>query len=170
MVRYFIQTLSYITQTFRNDYWHSKKATRVNSDTSSSNSNSVRTERWDMQITRTTKTIQWSERKRTSTDAFSQVGSKGRYPSSKTITKWKNYRNILELKRIIEDSEILKEDDNLWPRPDRVGRQELEVVLGEDHISFTTSKIGSLIDVNQCKDPEGLRTFYYLVQDCFWIF
>ena len=70
-----------------------------------------------------------------------------------------------ELKRIIEDSEILKEDDNLWPRPDRVGRQELEVVLGEDHISFTTSKIGSLIDVNQCKDPEGLRTFYYLVQE-----
>ena len=55
----------------------------------------------------------------------------------------------------------------MWPRPDRVGRQELEVVLGEDHISFTTSKIGSLIDVNQCKDPEGLRTFYYLVQDCF---
>ena len=96
--------------------------------------------------------------------------SKGRYPSSITITKWKNYRNTLELKRIIEDSEILKEDDNLWPRPDRVGRQELEVVLGEDHISFTTSKIGSLIDVNQCKDPEGLRTFYYLVQDCFWIF
>merc|ERR1712131_514963 len=72
---------------------------------------------------------------------------------------------LSELKRIIEDSEILKEDDNLWPRPDRVGRQELEVVLGEDHISFTTSKIGSLIDVNQCKDPEGLRTFYYLVQD-----
>ena len=72
-----------------------------------------------------------------------------------------------ELKRIIEDSEILKEDDNMWPRPDRVGRQELEVVLGEDHISFTTSKIGSLIDVNQCKDPEGLRTFYYLVQEWF---
>ena len=58
----------------------------------------------------------------------------------------------------------MREDDNLWPRPDRVGRQELEVVLGDDHISFTTSKIGSLIDVNQCKDPEGLRTFYYLVQ------
>ncbi|PRD20459.1 UNVERIFIED_CONTAM: magoh [Trichonephila clavipes] len=28
-----------------------------------------------------------------------------------------------ELKRIIEDSEIMKEDDNLWPQPDRVGRQ-----------------------------------------------
>ena len=34
-----------------------------------------------------------------------------------------------ELKRIIEDSEILKEDDQMWPRPDRVGRQELEVKI-----------------------------------------
>ena len=29
--------------------------------------------------------------------------------------------------------------------------QELEIVMGDEHISFTTSKIGSLIDVNQCK-------------------
>ena len=28
-----------------------------------------------------------------------------------------------ELKRIIEESEIMQEDDNLWPPPDRVGRQ-----------------------------------------------
>uniref|UniRef100_A0A2I3GC89 Protein mago nashi homolog n=1 Tax=Nomascus leucogenys TaxID=61853 RepID=A0A2I3GC89_NOMLE len=50
-----------------------------------------------------------------------------------------------ELKRIIDDSEITKEDDALWPPPDRAA-----------HISFTTSKIGSVIDVNQSKDPEGL--------------
>eukprot|EP00929_Paragymnodinium_shiwhaense_P057343 TRINITY_DN286_c0_g1_i4.p1 TRINITY_DN286_c0_g1~~TRINITY_DN286_c0_g1_i4.p1 ORF type:complete len:121 (-),score=48.15 TRINITY_DN286_c0_g1_i4:240-602(-) len=39
----------------------------------------------------------------------------------------------------------------------------------EEHISFTTSKIGSLADVQASKDPEGLRVFYYLVQDlkCF---
>ncbi|GBM99490.1 Protein mago nashi 2 [Araneus ventricosus] len=70
-----------------------------------------------------------------------------------------------ELKRIIEDSEIMKEDDNLWPQPDRVGRQELEIVMGDEHVSFTTSKIGSLVDVNQSKDQDGLRCFYYLVQD-----
>ncbi|EQB79001.1 protein mago nashi 2-like protein [Camelus ferus] len=58
-----------------------------------------------------------------------------------------------ELKRIIDDSEITKEDDALWPPPDRVGRQELEIVIGDEHISFTTSKIGSLIDVNQSKAP-----------------
>ena len=47
-----------------------------------------------------------------------------------------------ELRRIIEESEIMKEDDELWPAPDRVGRQELEIVMGDEHISFTTSKIG----------------------------
>lgn len=70
-----------------------------------------------------------------------------------------------ELKRIIEDSELMKEDDESWPAPDRVGRQELEIVLNNEHISFTTSKIGSLVDINNSKDPEGLRCFYYLVQD-----
>ena len=70
-----------------------------------------------------------------------------------------------ELKRIIQDSEIMQEDDSLWPQPDRVGRQELEIVIGDEHISFTTSKTGSLLDVTQSRDPEGLRCFYYLVQD-----
>ncbi|XP_020099518.1 protein mago nashi homolog [Ananas comosus] len=76
---------------------------------------------------------------------------------------------IRECRRIIADSEIMKEDDNNWPEPDRVGRQELEIVMGNEHISFTTSKIGSLVDVQSSKDPEGLRIFYYLVQDlkCF---
>lgn len=58
----------------------------------------------------------------------------------------------------------MKEDDSNWPEPDRVGRQELEIVMGNEHISFTTSKIGSLVDVQTSKDPEGLRIFYYLVQ------
>ncbi|KAJ4777670.1 Protein mago nashi [Rhynchospora pubera] len=76
---------------------------------------------------------------------------------------------LRECRRIINDSEIMKEDDNNWPEPDRVGRQELEIVMGNEHISFTTSKIGSLVDVQTSKDPEGLRIFYYLVQDlkCF---
>ncbi|PQQ00229.1 protein mago nashi homolog [Prunus yedoensis var. nudiflora] len=76
---------------------------------------------------------------------------------------------VRECRRIISESEILKEDDVNWPEPDRVGRQELEIVMGNEHISFTTSKIGSLVDVQSSKDPEGLRIFYYLVQDlkCF---
>eukprot|EP00630_Chrysocystis_fragilis_P000932 CAMPEP_0197389406 /NCGR_PEP_ID=MMETSP1165-20131217/1688_1 /TAXON_ID=284809 /ORGANISM="Chrysocystis fragilis, Strain CCMP3189" /LENGTH=154 /DNA_ID=CAMNT_0042914821 /DNA_START=24 /DNA_END=488 /DNA_ORIENTATION=- len=70
-----------------------------------------------------------------------------------------------EVKRIVEDSEVTREDDNLWPEPDRVGRQELEIKLNGEHISFTCSKIGSLLDVQESKDPEGLRIFYYVVQD-----
>ena len=53
--------------------------------------------------------------------------------------------------------------------------------MGNEHISFEvrsesamlrrctdalqTAKIGSLVDVNDSEDPEGLRVFYYLVQD-----
>ncbi|KAL0321702.1 UNVERIFIED_CONTAM: protein mago nashi2 [Sesamum calycinum] len=70
-----------------------------------------------------------------------------------------NYKNDTMIRK-----EIMKEDDNNWPEPDRVGRQELEIVMGNEHISFTTSKIGSLMDVQTSKDPEGLRIFYYLVQ------
>ncbi|KAK9817971.1 hypothetical protein WJX72_005118 [[Myrmecia] bisecta] len=70
-----------------------------------------------------------------------------------------------EVARIITDSDILKEDDANWPMADRVGRQELEIVMGEEHISFSTTKLGSLLQVQQSKDPEGLRIFYYLVQD-----
>uniref|UniRef100_A0ACD5WVB6 Uncharacterized protein n=1 Tax=Avena sativa TaxID=4498 RepID=A0ACD5WVB6_AVESA len=71
---------------------------------------------------------------------------------------------LREARRVIQDSEIMKEDDSNWPEPDRVGRQELEIVMGNEHISFTTSKIGSLVDVQTSNDPEGLRIFYYLVQ------
>ena len=31
--------------------------------------------------------------------------------------------------------------------------------------SSQTTKIGSLLDVQDSKDPDGLRIFYYLVQD-----
>ncbi|KAF2222907.1 Mago nashi protein [Elsinoe ampelina] len=72
---------------------------------------------------------------------------------------------IDEIKRIIKESEILKEDDTKWPHKNKDGKQELEIRLGNDHISFETAKIGSLVDVNESEDPEGLRVFYYLVQD-----
>eukprot|EP01024_Parvocaulis_polyphysoides_P002187 TRINITY_DN1068_c0_g1_i2.p2 TRINITY_DN1068_c0_g1~~TRINITY_DN1068_c0_g1_i2.p2 ORF type:complete len:149 (-),score=18.21 TRINITY_DN1068_c0_g1_i2:221-667(-) len=74
-----------------------------------------------------------------------------------------------EISRIIKESEIMAEDDSNWPEEDKVGKQELEVVLGKEHISFVTTKLGSLLQVQQSKNPEGLRKFYYLVQDlkCF---
>jgi hypothetical protein len=32
-------------------------------------------------------------------------------------------------------------------------------------LTAQTAKIGSLVDVTESSDPEGLRVFYYLVQD-----
>jgi hypothetical protein len=32
---------------------------------------------------------------------------------------------LAEVRRIVEESEIMHEDDNLWPMADRVGAQEL---------------------------------------------
>ncbi|KAB2052202.1 hypothetical protein ES319_A12G103700v1 [Gossypium barbadense] len=52
----------------------------------------------------------------------------------------------------------MKEDDNNLAEPDHAGRRELEleVVMGNEHISFTTSKMGSLVNVQSSKDPEGV--------------
>lgn len=76
---------------------------------------------------------------------------------------------LREARKIVEEGGVLECDDAKWPYPDRVGKQELEVVAGGEHIAFTTSKIGSLLDVQSSEDPEGLRDFYYIVQDlkCF---
>lgn len=60
--------------------------------------------------------------------------------------------------------QIMKEDDNNWPMPDRVGKQELEIKMNGEHICFNTTKLGSVLQVQQSKDPDGLRIFYYLVQ------
>ncbi len=35
----------------------------------------------------------------------------------------------------------------------------------QDANVLQTAKIGSLVDVTESADPEGLRVFYYLVQD-----
>jgi hypothetical protein len=40
--------------------------------------------------------------------------------SKKTDRRWKNYR----------------EDDTNWPKKNIVGKQELEIRVGNDHISF----------------------------------
>lgn len=70
-----------------------------------------------------------------------------------------------EVKRIIEESEITKEDDRNWREPDKVGRQELEIKIGNEHIAFTCAEINSMLDVQESADPEGLRKFYYLTMD-----
>eukprot|EP01007_Sphenomonas_quadrangularis_P001402 NODE_2349_length_621_cov_122.229021_g1996_i0.p1 GENE.NODE_2349_length_621_cov_122.229021_g1996_i0~~NODE_2349_length_621_cov_122.229021_g1996_i0.p1 ORF type:complete len:155 (+),score=31.11 NODE_2349_length_621_cov_122.229021_g1996_i0:23-466(+) len=100
-------------------------------------------------------------------DGLLRYANNSNYKNENMIRKevYVNKCVLAELKRIIGHCEIMKEDDKLWPEPDRVGRQELEIVLGNEHISFTTTKIGSLIEIQDSEDPDGLRVFYYLVQD-----
>eukprot|EP01138_Halocafeteria_seosinensis_P002141 gb/GECG01002191.1/.p1 GENE.gb/GECG01002191.1/~~gb/GECG01002191.1/.p1 ORF type:complete len:155 (+),score=18.06 gb/GECG01002191.1/:1-465(+) len=70
-----------------------------------------------------------------------------------------------EIRRIVRESEIVKYDDNKWPEPDNVGKQEIEVIDGDTHVAFACTKIGSLLDVQKSEDPEGLKVMYFLVQD-----
>lgn len=46
---------------------------------------------------------------------------------------------VEEFARIINESDIAHEDDHNWPQPDVVGKQELEIVSGGSHVSFTVS-------------------------------
>lgn len=43
------------------------------------------------------------------------------------------------IKKIVDASQIVKEDDQNWPKKNVVGKQELEVKLGNYHISFEVS-------------------------------
>ncbi|GAX78581.1 hypothetical protein CEUSTIGMA_g6020.t1 [Chlamydomonas eustigma] len=104
-------------------------------------------------------------------DGRLRYANNSNYKNDEIITRevFVNKAIIDEFKRIIVESDVIKEDDNNWPLPDRVGRQELEVIVGGEHVSYTCTKLGSVLQVQQSKDPDGLRTFYYLVQDlkCF---
>ncbi|KAJ9495355.1 Protein mago nashi [Exophiala xenobiotica] len=99
--------------------------------------------------------------------AIARYANNSNYRNDSLIRKEMSVSALLisEIKRIIKDSEITKEDDLRWPKKNKDGRQELEIRLGTDHIQFETAKIGSLGDVTDSADPEGLRVFYYLVQD-----
>jgi len=70
-----------------------------------------------------------------------------------------------EVKKMVTESEIMKQDDTNWPEPNKDGKQEMEIVMNNEHISFCTSKIASLVDIESSKDPDGLRAFYFLAQD-----
>ncbi len=72
---------------------------------------------------------------------------------------------IKEIKKIIKQSEIIKEDDGKCPRRTRTDARSWKFASMESTSRFETAKIGSLVDVTESADPEGLRVFYYLVQD-----
>ena len=48
---------------------------------------------------------------------------------------------LSEIKRIIKESEVIKEDDSKWPPKNKDGRQELEIRMGNEHILFEVSTL-----------------------------
>ncbi|KAM4066989.1 mago nashi protein [Hirsutella rhossiliensis] len=99
--------------------------------------------------------------------AVTRYANNSNYRNDSLIRKEMCVSSVIvdEIKRIVKTSEIVKEDDSKWPQKNKDGRQELEIRMGNEHISFETAKIGSLVDVTESADPEGLRVFYYLAQD-----
>ncbi|KAF8260866.1 Mago nashi protein, partial [Lactarius quietus] len=73
---------------------------------------------------------------------------------------------IKELKRIVEQSKIVKQLAHKLAKKNIVAKQGLAILTGNDHIMFETAKIGSLVvDIQSNQDPEGSCMLYYLVQD-----
>jgi protein mago nashi len=80
-------------------------------------------------------------------------------------------------------------DDSQWPGPDKDGRQELEVRIGDSgggagpggeggegggceaatttptHVSLATTKLTSTVQISRCSDAAALRSYYFLCQD-----
>ncbi|CBH11997.1 mago nashi-like protein,putative [Trypanosoma brucei gambiense DAL972] len=100
-------------------------------------------------------------------DGTLKYGNNSRYRNENIIKKQARISPAVleEIKRLIILSGILERDDECWPQPDRNGRQELEIHLGDTHISFVTNKITSLSEVESPDKPKGLDTFYYFVRD-----
>jgi Mago nashi protein len=59
---------------------------------------------------------------------------------------------IDEIKSIIKDSEVMKEDDTRWPQKNKDGRQELEIRLGNEHISFEVPHVTDSIKTQAVSD------------------
>ncbi len=110
-------------------------------------------------------------------DGRLRYANNSNYKSDLMIRKevYVSYLIVKEFERIVRDACISEVSDERWPNSGgKHGTQELELVLptstekGEE-IFLRTSKLGSMSEVTNSRDPTGLEKFYYLVQDlkCF---
>lgn len=65
-----------------------------------------------------------------------------------------------EIKRIVKSSEIMKEDDSKWPQKNKDGRQELEIRLGTEHISFEVRDHSAALPTSA---PPSLSSPFYVL-------
>ena len=58
---------------------------------------------------------------------------------------------VQEIKKIVKESTIMKCDDDNWPHPNKIGKQELDIRIGKEEINFRTSKIGAYSEIQKSK-------------------
>ena len=100
-------------------------------------------------------------------DGVLRYANNSHYRNDNSVKKQvKCSQAIVELvKKMTIESQIFLCDDSKWPQPDRDGRQELDVLIGGTHISYSTNKIGQIKLIEQSADPQGLGAFFYLVNE-----
>lgn len=103
-----------------------------------------------------------------SSDGILKYANNSNYRKDRMIKKQCCVSSLVveEILRLITSSGIMECDDTNWPEPDRNGRQELEIRIGNIVVSFVTNKDVALSEeIQKSKDPVGLGTMYHLVRD-----
>ena len=71
-----------------------------------------------------------------------------------------------EFKRLVRESEITTRcKSDAWPKADRAGRQELEIVIDGKHTLLVTNMTCLMSEIQKLQDAESFTRFFYLVQD-----
>lgn len=101
-------------------------------------------------------------------DGMLRYANNSNYRSEDIIKKQARLSpEVLEIiKMLLIKHSVCEIDDALFPDPDRNGRQELEVKLGNTHVSFLTNKLTTFSDVEAAADPgKGLIQYYSFIKD-----
>ena len=101
-----------------------------------------------------------------------RYANKSNYKHEDIIRREANVTKIVrhEVLRIVQESGILDTNSENWPAGDEKGKQELDIRIDGTSYKFSCAKIGSLVELKDSADPDGLGVLYYLVQDLKYLF
>lgn len=102
-------------------------------------------------------------------DGLMRYANESAYRDSSIIRKqsYVSFTVLEEVLSFVTASGIMGCDSSTWPQPQagHSPRTELEIILGDKHVCFTTAAIKTFDDVSSSQDPAGLKIYYYLCQD-----
>ena len=101
-------------------------------------------------------------------DGLLRYANDSAYKRDRCIRKevWVSRLVVEQVRDMVLSSKVLECDDSEWPAPDVVGRQELEVRSGGEHVRFVLAKIGSMAEMEgRGEAGEGMKALHFLVQD-----